>query len=159
MTASTSRAILTKNSSHSLSCCCWDKGPRDTASSPSSHFLKSVKSPVSFIKLYYQDWRGDRAFYRQNFRETTRTLGGFPSKSPYIHPLSASTFGSFLAHSLTFILIHLLLACPSTSWLVPLATAPRTFSFSNGPDGVKRTFNLSATTSILVGGPKPKGAF
>src|SRR5215470_1045908 len=100
-----------------------------------------------------------RAFYRQNFRETTRTLGGFPSKSPYIHPLSASTFGSFLAHSLTRILSHLLLACPSTSWMLPLPTVPRTFSLSDAPDGVKRTFNPSTTTSILVGGPKPKGAF
>src|SRR5215470_19904114 len=100
-----------------------------------------------------------RAFYRQNFRETTRTLGGFPSKSPYIHPLSVSTPGSFLAHSLTFILSHLLLACPTTSWLVPLATVPRTFSFSKAPDGAERTFNPSTTTSIFNGGPKPKGAF
>src|SRR5262249_32003610 len=136
MTVSTSRAILTKNSSHSLSCCCGDEGPRETASSPSSHFLKSVKSSEIFITLQYQDRRGERAFYRQNFRETTRTLGGFPSKSPYIHPLSVSTFGSFLAHSLTLILSHLLFACPTTSWMLPLLTVPRTFSLSIAPDGV-----------------------
>src|SRR5262245_21608516 len=116
MPVSTSRAILTKNSSHSLSHGCWNKGPRETASSPSSHLRKSVKSSEIFIRLQYQDWRGERAFYRQNFRETTRTLGGFPSRSPYIQPLSVSTFGSFLDQLLTRIRSQLLFICSSTSW-------------------------------------------
>src|SRR5262245_15379081 len=116
MTASTSRAILTKNSSHSLSFCCCDEVERDPVSSPSSHLLKSVNSPVIFIKIYYQDWRGERAFYRQNLRETTRTLGGFPSKSPYIQPSLVSTLCSFVAQSWTLIRIQLLSLRPSTSW-------------------------------------------